>query len=221
MAVLVLWSSWASGTTGEEKPKKAGRTAAEALVRFEKAWQPQEGYMRPLNDAGWKARLEAFRDLVGLGDKAVPVLTDALVKGKPETRIFAAQTLTLLANPMGRPALEKALKDSQPAVRLYAIDALSMFGRVEETPLYRQLRDKDPNRDVRAHMAFALERDDKPRPTEIQKALLDYNLKSLNTAQVGKPAPDFTLSDPLGKSYRLSQFRGRKAVVLVFIYGDT
>jgi HEAT repeat protein len=177
--------------------------------------------MRPLNDAGWKARLEAFRDLVSLGNKAVPVLTGALTKGEPETRVFAAQTLTLLANPMARPVLEKALKDSHPAVRLYAIDALSMFGQLQESPLYRQLRDEDPNRDVRSHMAFALERDDKPRPTEIQKALLDYNLESLNTAQVGKPAPDFTLGDPLGKAHRLSQFRGRKAVVLVFIYGDT
>jgi HEAT repeat protein len=122
---------------------------------------------------------------------------------------------------MSWPALEKALKDSHPAVRLYAIDGLSMFGRLQESALYRQLRDKDPNRDVRSHMAFALERDDEPRPTEIQKALLDYNLKNLDTAQIGKAAPDFTLSDPLGKSHRLSQFHGQKAVILVFIYGDT
>jgi len=221
LCVMVLWSSWTREAAGEEKPQKARRTPAEDLARFEKAWQPQEGYMRPFNDAGWKARLESFRDMVDLGDKAVPVLTDALAKGKPETRTFAAQALALLANPVAQSALEKALKDSHPAVRLYAIDALSMFGQLKESALYRQLRDKDPNRDVRSHMAFALERDDKPRPTEIQKTLLDYNLKSLNTAQVGKPAPDFTLSDPLGKSYRLSQFRGRKAVVLAFIYGDT
>jgi HEAT repeat protein len=177
--------------------------------------------MRPLDDSGWKARLEAFRDLVRLGDKAVPVLTEALGKGEPETRTFAAQALTFLADSAARPALDKAVEDSHPAVRLYAIDALSMFGRLKGTEQYRQLREKDPNRDVRSHMAFALERDDKPQPAAIQKALLNYDLAGLDTAKVGKPAPDFTLTDALGKTYRLRDFRSKKAVVLVFIYGDT
>jgi hypothetical protein len=197
------------------------RTAAEALALFEKEWKPQRGYMRPLDDAGWKARLEAFRDLVRRGDKAVLVLTEALTKGEPDTRTFAAQALTFLADPTARPALEKALKDSHPAVRLYAIDALSMFGPLKETEPYRQLREKDPNRDVRSHMTFALERDDKPQPAAIQEALLDYDLAGLDTAKLGKPAPDFALTDAVGKTYRLRDFHGKKEVVLVFIYGDT
>jgi HEAT repeat protein len=221
LGVLLALASLAAGGPQEDSPKKSRRTAAEALALFEKEWKPQKGYMRPLDDSGWRARLEAFRDLVRLGDKAVPVLTEALGKGEPETRTFAAQALTLLAAPGTRRDLEQALKDSHPAVRLYALDALSMFGRLKESEQYRQIRDKDPNRDVRSHMAFALERDDKPQPAAIQKALLDYDLASLDTAKLGKPAPDFTLKDATGKTYRLCDFRGKKAVVLVFIYGDT
>jgi peroxiredoxin len=42
----------------------------------------------------------------------------------------------------------------------------------------------------------------------------------MDTAMVGKPAPDFSLADASGETYRLSQFRGNKAVVVTFIIQD-
>jgi cytochrome oxidase Cu insertion factor (SCO1/SenC/PrrC family) len=41
----------------------------------------------------------------------------------------------------------------------------------------------------------------------------------LNRVKVGQPAPDFTLEDSDGKSVTLSDFRGKKSVVLVFYRG--
>lgn len=41
----------------------------------------------------------------------------------------------------------------------------------------------------------------------------------LNRVKVGQPAPDFTLEDSDGKAITLSDFRGKKSVVLVFYRG--
>jgi len=42
----------------------------------------------------------------------------------------------------------------------------------------------------------------------------------MDSARVGELAPDFILTDFTGKAYRLSQFRGKKTVVLRFILYD-
>jgi len=41
----------------------------------------------------------------------------------------------------------------------------------------------------------------------------------LDRVKVGQPAPDFTLEDVDGKAITLSDFRGKKSVVLVFYRG--
>jgi AhpC/TSA family len=58
-------------------------------------------------------------------------------------------------------------------------------------------------------------------PAAIRNAIAEYDLAEMDTARVGKPAPDFALPDAGGESYRLSQFRGKKVVVLTFVVADT
>ncbi len=41
----------------------------------------------------------------------------------------------------------------------------------------------------------------------------------LDQVKVGQPAPDFTLEDMDGKKFSLSDYRGKKGVVLVFYRG--
>jgi hypothetical protein len=59
------------------------------------------------------------------------------------------------------------------------------------------------------------------RKPEWRKALADYDLAQMDSARVGKLAPDFALKDATGTTYRLSQFRDKKIVVLAFVLADT
>ena len=47
----------------------------------------------------------------------------------------------------------------------------------------------------------------------------DLSPTDLQRIKVGQPAPDFTLEDMDGKSITLSDFRGKKTVLLVFYRG--
>jgi hypothetical protein len=59
------------------------------------------------------------------------------------------------------------------------------------------------------------------RKAELRKALADYDLAQMDSARVGRSAPDFALKDAAGQTYRLSQFRDKKIVVLAFVLADT
>jgi HEAT repeat protein len=187
----------------------AEKAARADLAKFEK------------NSADWKARMEALVGLARIGPAAVPVLVEALKGDQPATREFAAQALVLFADAKTRPALERALPDPKPGVRLYAIQALSMLGPLPRTKENERILTSDPAFwGVRPMMAAALERADRPNQTELRKALADYDLSKMDSARVGELAPDLTLPDFTGKMYGLSQFRGKKAVVLRFILYD-
>jgi HEAT repeat protein len=153
------------------------------------------------------------------GPAAVPVLVDVLRTGSPQTRAFAAQALGFLADPSARPALVEAVEDKGEVVRYHALRALGRLGRQEATPLFRHIAEKDENVDLQYLMTFALTRDDKPDPGTIRQTLVDYDLSRMGSAHEGKAAPDFALVDTQGKTWRLSQLRGKKSVVLVFLMG--
>jgi hypothetical protein len=173
------------------------------------------------NDPGWKVRMKALVEMAKVGPKAVPVLVEALKTGSPSTREFAAQALVLFPDSSNRPALEEALAHPNPQVRFYAIQALSMLGVLPPSDLHQRILTSDPSTfGVRPMMATALTPGDRPSAVELRKALADYNLHSMYSARIGGIAPDFTLLDFTGKTYRLSQFRGKKTVVLRFILYD-
>ena len=99
--------------------------------------------------------------------------------------------------------------------------AMPSFGQGTPRTALAALQKSEKNRDVRKHFAYAQERKAAGVDPSIVRSLRAWDPKTMNTAKVGKPAPDFTLKTVSGKLIRLSQFRGKQPVVLVFIYGDT
>lgn len=206
------------------------KSPAEIIQDFSKnwdetTWRPKlfrGGYMRPLNDTGWKARMLALQGLVRHGKAAVPVLVKTLKTGTVPQRILAAQALGYLAPEAPVEALLTAAQsDTHPAVRLYAVDSLGMQGKPSASVNWQKLAAKERNRDVRKHIQYARERKGKPVRPAVVERLRQWNPRTLDSAVVGRPAPDFTAVSAQGKTVRLRDFRGKKNVVLVFIYGDT
>jgi HEAT repeat protein len=193
-----------------QQPAQTGTTALtvqaarKTLARFEKG------------DPGWQVRMQALVALARGGPVNVPVLVEALKKGSPSTREFAAQALAFFADPRARQPLEAALDDPDIDVRFHACAALSMFGRLAPTERYLQFRDSD-HWAVRRCMAYALARDDKPDAAALLQALAKYDLAAVGSARLAGLAPNFTLGDLQGNRHRLSDFRGKKGVLLIFL----
>ena len=57
------------------------------------------------------------------------------------------------------------------------------------------------------------------RDDKLRKTIAEYDLSQMDSARIGKMAPDVELKDATGKTHRLSQFRD-KTVVLAFIVLD-
>ncbi len=181
-------------------------------------------YLRDIEDTAWQKRFAALQQLTRIGKPAVKPLVASLKHDNVEVRIFAAQALGYLS-PHSRSA-ESALlasleTDASPAVRLYAADSLGMIGSGKR--LKQQLtriRATEKNRDVKKHLGYVLAREANPIAPAVIKKLKQWKAPK-NVATIGQRAPDFDLAALNGKPVKLSNFRGKSPVILVFLYGDT
>ncbi len=179
-------------------------------------------FIKPLEDRGWRSRMLTLQGLVKQPEAAIPVLLKILEKGSEPQRILAAQTLGYLGSEVPvDPLLDIARNDDTAAVRLYAVDSLGMSGEKAATVPWPELLEAESNRDVKKHIQYAIERKNAAIDPSAIEQLHSWDPARIDSAIVGKPAPDFELTSANGKSFRLSQFRDKQAVVLVFIYGDT
>jgi peroxiredoxin len=176
-----------------------------------------------LEDPDWRVRLLAVRDLVRLGPPAGSALITALAHTNGHVRHVAAMTLGILELQDAAQALELALRqDPDEVVRAQAAVALSQIGRQGSLPVVRQAHTDDPSKDVRHQAqlaAYAIEHGIRPTP-ELAAAYAGLDESRFGRVSVGRLAPDFELPDTEGRSWRLGDYRGRKPVVLIWIFAD-
>lgn len=233
---LVPGASWAQDTSGKDVTVEVGAKQASKFPRYslfaqkwqDDQWIPREArrfpqHIRDQADKGWQLRMLALHEVVSAGEDAVPFLLERLESGEAHERILAAQALGFLARHAPAEPLLKALQDdTNTAVQLYAVDALGMRGDGQLAERFANVADEIRNRDVRKHISYAEQRKGVAIDEAIVQKLAAWKPDNLNSARLGKPAPDFELATVGGKQkIKLSDYRGKKSVVLVFIYGDT
>jgi peroxiredoxin len=176
-----------------------------------------------LQDTDWRVRLLAVRDLVRLGSNASEALIKALRDDNPHVRQVAAMVLGILHQESAVSALESTLqKDNDSVVRSQATIALGQIGYKDSLQVLRQAQTEDTSRDVQHQAelaAYAVEHGLEAGP-ELAAAYRCLDETHFNKICVGKQAIDFELPDTEGKAWRLSDFRGKKQVVLIWIFAD-
>jgi hypothetical protein len=182
------------------------QSPAEILAKFAKG------------DPDWKTRMRSLVHLVKVGPDAVPALAEALKSGSPSQREFAAHVLAMLQHAAARPALLEAAMDRDESVdvRIHAVRGLGMLGVKLSTDQRQQLNHGFGSTSNR-YQASVLALDEPPTEAKsLRRTLANYDLAKIGSARLGRLAPEFTLMGADRKTYRLSQFRGKKTVVLEF-----
>jgi HEAT repeat protein len=102
---------------------------------------------------------QAARELIDIGEKAVPAIAALLKDGEPRVRRAAASTLWGLGTRMGPavPSLAETLQDPDPEVRLSAAMALESAGQHAAAAVPALVAAlKDPETNVRLYACKAL-----------------------------------------------------------------
>ncbi|MFH1718296.1 MAG: redoxin domain-containing protein, partial [Planctomycetota bacterium] len=138
-------------------------------------------------------------------------------------RHVAAMVLGITRAANAISALEGTLHDdSDSVVRSQAAIALGQIGQKGPLALLRQAQAEDKSRDVRHQAelaAYAVEHGLGATP-ELAAAYRSLDETRFNRVRVGELAVDFELSDTEGRSWRLSDFCGKKPVVLIWVFAD-
>lgn len=176
-----------------------------------------------LADEDWRARTLAVRDLVRLGAPGTPVLITALEDKNAHVRHVAAMVLGIIRATNAVAALEATLgKDSDSVVRSQAAIALGQIGQRSSLGAVQAAQKNDKSKDVQHQAeltAHAIEHG-KPATPELAAAFAALDETKFGRVAVGQPAPDFQLPDTDGKTWRLADFRGKKSVVLIWVFAD-
>ena len=193
---------------------------AAVLREFAKDWPETRVAFRTEDDATtWKTYALSMKRLAAMGDEAIPGLIKACDDSNFQVRALSARVLGYLQAKAAVPKLIELLNDKQAPAALLAADALGQIQDPAGLESLREARNHEKRGDVLLHVNKSLDRKT-PLESDVVPQILKIDSRSIDSAKTGQAAPDFMLLDPDGAPWTLSDFRGKKSVVLVFIYGD-
>ncbi len=231
------WIAFASTRSGKERlyvirpdgsglRQVTGLTGNQILDRVRKHnFEANSGYegVGDLNDNAWRVRTLAIRDLVRLGSEAVEVLRAGLHDKNRHVRHVCATVLGILGvKEAGEDLIKLLTDDEDPIVRGQAAQALGQIGYTKAVTALKRVSEKDESEHVqhRSELAIGRLKENPANNSELIRAWTEIDEKTFRQAQAGKPAPDFELKDVDGKTWRLSDFKNKKTVVLIWIFAD-
>lgn len=176
-----------------------------------------------LSDNSWRVRLLAVRDLIRLGESAIPQLTSRLEDRNSHVRELCAMVLGILEASDANQALIKRLKeDPDSVVRTQAASALGQIGLRKSLEALEEAMEKDTSRDVipQSEMSITQIKNEIKSDPNLVSAYRSLDESNFNSVQVNQPAVDFELKDTNGKTWKLSDFKGKKNVVLIWVFAD-
>ncbi len=200
-------------------------TVAQLLGEFRAVdWTSRAKMAKPdPADEAWRVRVRTEHALIRLGDRAVPHLIAALGDSDRHVRGLAAFCLGAIGNSAAvSPLRERLRRDSDPTVRVYAAEALGRLGdpKAADT-LTAALEDKNRNVVFAAKTARERLLNGPPCGSTVRDAArAAEDFQRLATPTVGDAAPEIDLTSSDGERVRLSSFKGRQPVVVLFQLAD-
>lgn len=231
------WIAFASTRTGREslyviRPDGSGLRQVTGLADNQildrvrnHNFESNNGYdgVADLNDNAWKVRTLAIRDLLRLGSEAMPVLIAGLKDNDRHVRHVCISALGILGvHSAGSELLSLLTEDPDPVVRGQAAEALGQIKYTRALSILKKVSRQDENQYVQHRAGLAISHlKQAPADSEVLlNAWLALDEKTFRRADLGSQAPDFELKDTDGKTWRLSDFRNKKTVVLIWIFAD-
>ncbi len=216
-AALVLAFVLAAGVlSAAEEPVDVTKLLAE----FSKSWPTDRKDYSTDGDDSWKDYALTLKRLVSAGDRGIAEVRAGLTDPNRQVRALSAQALGFLRAEGAVADLKRALlSDPWETVRTNAADSLGMIGTRRAVLALEEAKGKQENRDVSLHIKIALKRS-RPLEQDALRDLLTIDGKILESVALKARAPEITLKTPKGQVVSLSDYRGKKNVLLVFFYGD-
>ena len=187
---------------------------------------PIENYRRlefpPKNEnfeRGWKDRVAADYDVINTAD--LTSLRAALKDGDPFVRAIAAYALGVRKDTTSADALAELVKnDKEYVVRIRAVEALALL-KMKSEVIEAALKDDDPGVPFVAKLVAGQIKSETDYAAQIRQAYAKgIDRETIGSAEVGKPAPDFTALTLDGKTVQLSSVIGKNPIAIYFAAFD-